>query len=833
MAINRLLNTFKYLILGFCIALVVVLGQGWLKSAYSQTVQQQAEELTYKGRAQLEQGQAEAALQTWQQATKLYHQLNAQEEVAGTLLNQSSALKDMGLFPRACSVLLESLKLEEWWLCDSSFNPPPKQPMQVLKQALERPAATPVSLLGLQELGTVLRRLGALEASKLVLHKALDLSDRLPADEQQGKILLRLGDTEQTYYTQARERYTTSGDQALQDEMLTVSQNSAHSALKLFRQSIVVSPQRVQLRSRLNALALMIDAQQWAARNQGFEPGLEVFRSQMQSQIQPLLNELLQTPTAFSQLPPAESVYARLNFALSLNQLQRHTEAIQSVQMALQASEAVNNPRLRSYSLGLLGQLSPQREQSQVYFEQALSLAPPTSWDIAYQWQHELGRLYQQQGERTKAYQTYSAAIESLDQGRGNLSALNADLQFSFRDKVEPIYREYMQLLLEDSNPNLQRIIEINERLQIAELENFLSCGKLNLVPLDKLQRQPNPPAVVHVLSVGDRYEVIVRSPDRSLHRYTPDADQMRTSIENLRTLVQDPNFLNTDQQTVQAKSHELYRLLLAPAREKGDIPPAGTLVFVLDSALQNIPMSILHDGQDYLVRHYSPVVAMGSQLRQPQALKPNQLRALIAGLSEKSPSFNAPNAPLNLAPLPQVITEVSDVTQQVDSAVELLNEEFTSERLQQTLERSNFPILHLTTHGEFSSNPEKTVILDWNQALDLQQINTLLRGTSQQEGSALELLVLSACQTAKGDKRSTLGLAGVAAQAGARSTLASLWLVKVASTGELMGEFYKGLQGGTPKAEALRQAQLSLLDSPESGHPFHWAGFILVGSWL
>jgi CHAT domain-containing protein len=98
---------------------------------------------------------------------------------------------------------------------------------------------------------------------------------------------------------------------------------------------------------------------------------------------------------------------------------------------------------------------------------------------------------------------------------------------------------------------------------------------------------------------------------------------------------------------------------------------------------------------------------------------------------------------------------------------------------------------------------------------------------------SVKQLLVLSACESAKGDQRSILGLAGVAAQAGARSTIASLWLVDESSTATLMELFYSGLSAGLPKAEALRLAKLGLMDSPEFSHPFFWGSFILIGSWL
>lgn len=99
---------------------------------------------------------------------------------------------------------------------------------------------------------------------------------------------------------------------------------------------------------------------------------------------------------------------------------------------------------------------------------------------------------------------------------------------------------------------------------------------------------------------------------------------------------------------------------------------------------------------------------------------------------------------------------------------------------------------------------------------------------------SPLELLILSACQTAAGDNRAVLGLAGVAVRSGARSTLGTLWSVEDESTVELMNKFYSELsQPGVTKAEALRQAQLLLLRSPNYRYPYYWAPFVLVGNWL
>ncbi len=115
---------------------------------------------------------------------------------------------------------------------------------------------------------------------------------------------------------------------------------------------------------------------------------------------------------------------------------------------------------------------------------------------------------------------------------------------------------------------------------------------------------------------------------------------------------------------------------------------------------------------------------------------------------------------------------------------------------------------------------------------MKVKDFDKILRLGNSSKSRAIELLVLSACQTALGDKRATLGLAGIAVRAGARSTLATLWSVDDESTAVLMSKFYDELENPTlTKADALRRAQISLLESDEI--PYLWAPYVLVGNWL
>jgi CHAT domain-containing protein len=210
--------------------------------------------------------------------------------------------------------------------------------------------------------------------------------------------------------------------------------------------------------------------------------------------------------------------------------------------------------------------------------------------------------------------------------------------------------------------------------------------------------------------------------------------------------------------------------------------------------------------------------------LLDPRPLKQQPLEVFLGGLSKPTQNFNA---------LPNVEAEVQQIGTTVPSQA-LLNESFISETIQKQIGKIPFRVVHLATHGEFSSEAEKTFVLTWNDRLNVKQLGELLQSREQDIRTPIELLVLSACKTAKGDRRAALGLAGVAVRSRARSTLASLWSVEDSATATFMVSFYQELaRPQITKAEALQKAQLQLLKTPQFRHPFYWAPFVLVGNWL
>ncbi|MDM9580334.1 CHAT domain-containing protein [Nostoc sp. GT001] len=830
---------FKYLLL-VILGLSIVVSQPFLipVQAVNKEAQQQKEAdlLTQRGQKQLDIGQAQEAFESWQKATKIYQKLQYEDGITGSLINQNLALQALGLHYRACNTLLSALKLDvNASLCATTPQQPTESMEKLLTAAINKQTPSPVNLLGLHNLGEVLRRLGKLDESKKVLEEILSDAKWIPSVDTSG-ILLSLGSTRQDIYKQIQNKHSEMEDPFFQKEFVNFIHQQALESLDIYQQVVNTSnaPKEVQLQAKLRRLNLLLDFDNWlAVESNSGNTRLSEVRTRITQQIQPAVALLLKSHSTFSQLPASYSIYAKLNFAKSLNQIpdqQFHSLAIEYAESALQTAKSTNSQRLQSESLGTLGKL--KLEQSQPYFEEALGLAQSVqAWDLAYQWQQELGKLYKEQRKYKEAAQAYSAAIENVTHVRDNLLATNADLQFSFKEKVEPLYRDYMRLLLVDSNPNLEQVIQTNERLQIAELENYLQCGKLNLVALNDLKNLAIMPSVIHIIDLGNSIEVVVQSPDKSLHHHSVDPKLVKVHANHLLQTLHDQKFANTRNFVIIDYSQALYNSLIAPIKKY--LPPDGTLVFTLDTSFQNLPMGLLHDGKDYFLKHYNIAETLGSKVRQPKLLPKKQLRALIGGLSKSSPSFQAVNAPKDLTELPSVLEEIANVKEQTNSSLSLINEEFTYKRFIKEVTTENFPIIHLTTHAQFNSVPQLTMFFSWDKPINLLEFDSLLKQKNQINEDAIELLVLSGCETAKGNKRSALGIAGIAAQAGARSTVATLWRVDDKSTALLMKEFYKELKDGKTKTEALRLAQLSLLSNPKYSHPYYWAGFLLIGGWL
>ncbi|WP_315789053.1 CHAT domain-containing protein [Fischerella sp. JS2] len=778
-----------------------------------------AQTLEIQGSLLLELGKTQQALDSWKQAVRIYTQLGNEVGRVRSSINLAQAEQTLGLYRQA------QTNLEQ--LVDYVV----KQPDSVIKITL------------LRSLGDVLQLVGELDKSKEVLQKSHVLAQKLRSPDQLAATLLSIGNIHRVLGNRASEQQNTLSEERLTPlhcRILNAQQSISDKASRAYQQAVQYYEQAAtlskspvgQIQAKLNQLSVLLEMHNWSQARL------------LSADIQPRLTQLPMSQTAiFTQINLAQSLVC---FKQATNaDIPGWREIAQDFATAINQARSIGDQRSEAYALGALGALyleTKDLSNAQKLTEEAFKIAQTMQLgDIAYLWQWQLGYILKSKGDIQGAIAFYDQAYNTLQSLRNDLVALNPDIQFSFRDHVEPVYRQYVDLLLQPPpvspgqkggvQKNLQQARNVIEALQFTELENFFREACLQPVPkqIDEVvDKTDTTAAVIYPIILKDRLEIILKLPTQSeLYHYTTNqqANEIEKNLEKLQYLLTQPDRIND----VKKISGKVYNWLIQPLENKLVNTNIKTLVFVLDGSLRNIPMAVLYDQQDqkFLIQKYAIALAPGLQLIDPKPLQKRTFNALTAGVSKEREIEGR-----TFSPLTNVEVELKTIQSAIPKTEELLNQTFTRKNVQNQMQASPYTVVHIATHGEFSSNAEKTFILTWNQLLKVKDFDKLLRLGNSSKSRAIELLVLSACQTALGDKRATLGLAGIAVRAGARSTVATLWSVDDESTAELMKEFYHDLENPKlTKAESLRLAQLSLLKKAEI--PYVWAPYVLVGNWL
>ncbi|HAG83727.1 MAG TPA: hypothetical protein DCL61_21905, partial [Cyanobacteria bacterium UBA12227] len=352
-------------------------------------------------------------------------------------------------------------------------------------------------------------------------------------------------------------------------------------------------------------------------------------------------------------------------------------------------------------------------------------------------------------------------------------------------------------------------------------------------------------PAILYTFARPEQLDLVLVTPSGiPIHKSVPTAKRevLLETIADLRRQITNPIKLNTTSYLPAAQ--QLYQWIIAPLETELKTQGINTIVFAMDTGLRSVPVAALHDGQQFLVENYNLGLIPSLNLTDTryQSLQDTQILAMGAA------QFTDAN------PLPAVPTELAIITGKLWQGKSFLNQEFTLENLKAQRQEQPFGIIHLATHGEFKpGQPDNSYIHLWDTKLRLDQLREL-----RWYDPPVELLVLSACRTAVGDEQAELGFAGLAVQAGVKSALGSLWYVSDEGTLGLMSEFYRQLQNAPIKSEALRQAQLGMIQEKvrlEAGelhgsgenltlppelaqlgdknlsHPYYWSAFTMIGS--
>ncbi|NJK41859.1 MAG: CHAT domain-containing protein [Acaryochloridaceae cyanobacterium SU_2_1] len=332
-----------------------------------------------------------------------------------------------------------------------------------------------------------------------------------------------------------------------------------------------------------------------------------------------------------------------------------------------------------------------------------------------------------------------------------------------------------------------------------------------------------------------------------------PDATSKKVSkiADDFRQQISEPVDFNSKGYLKSAQ--QLHEWIIAPLEEEIKQKKVDTLVFSMDKGLRSLPLAALHDGQQFLVEKYNIALIPSFSLTDTRYASIRGKQVLAMGITESVEGQS---------PLPSVGVEIPTLANNIWQGASYLDPDVTLSNLKKFTQEKQFDIIHLATHAEFNSgNINNSYIQLWDGKLTLKDLRDIATQSKWNDTPTVELLVLSACQTALGNIDAELGFTGLAIQSGVKSALGSLWYVSDEGTLGLMSEFYQSMKTAPTKSAALRQTQMAMINGQvritndgqlvlsdatqislpanirEPGeanftHPYYWSSFTLVGNW-
>lgn len=527
-------------------------------------------------------------------------------------------------------------------------------------------------------------------------------------------------------------------------------------------------------------------------------------------------------------------LYRQLASTLPSRSLLMKSTASRVLKEAASIAEDINDHLAASYAFGYLGQIYEDgglHSDALTFTRRAVFEAQEVNApESLYLWQWQSGRLLKSEGRIDEAIKAYRSAVFYLQSIRqellGDCKVYN---QLSFRESVEPVYVGLVDLLLKRTDsiteqkatePYLLEARQTIELLKTAELQDYFQnacvAKQIKAKQTDNISMHT---AVVYIIPLPERLELLLELPS-GIKKTTVQVNK-DTLTEEIRLFRQMLEKRTTREYMVEA--HRLYDWLIRPLETDLYTQKIDTLIFIPDGPLRTIPMAALHDGKEFLIKKFAIATTAGISLTYPHPIQRDKIEVLLTGLSEPVQGF---------PPLVNVQSELKAIKEIFQSKL-LENHDFLIPAMKKELKYRPYTIVHIASHGEFSNDVNKTFLLTWDEKLTMDHLEKFM-GVSKFRKEPVELLTLSACQTASGDDRAALGLAGIAIKAGARSAIATLWYINDQASAELITEFYRQFRDKSlSKARALQQAQLKLLSDERYQHPSYWSPFLLIGNWL
>jgi CHAT domain-containing protein len=656
------------------------------------------------------------------------------------------------------------------------------------------------------DLGIYLRQLGYLDAAKNVIDIAI--SNVLITDVRYPEIKLSIANITYAEFKNAvlvTDTYDPDSVHRANSEGVQKAQQAFSEYEELFGNFQTST----SIKAALNWLRL------WTELDQNISKVRELKQSngRMFNQLIYALNERLSVNTISDEY----NEY-RINLTEVLTQADNkdfRQIAENQIDRLMHSVEPSLHPRTYSRILGARGAL--YRSSSPVNAIESYSKARQAALlgqypDLAFSWDGALAKLYRAQGKIQEAQSMYREAIQQIDTVRAGSLPFVRNVQYQTYSQTIPIYREYLDLLFTDRLPNYDEILKVYEIQKRSELEYFLQCSQIDAVGLSQLPSYRLADMTIYVIRRPAQYEILARFKDGHIKRHSVAAKDLDNALTEAKKYSYADNLKISSSKDVRSVFGKLYTLILSPFEDS--LPPKGASVtFVIDSAIQNIPLNALYTpAGHYFLQDYAASYSLGVQKISQESVSRNPQKMLLAGISTEIQEFSS---------LPAVEMEVNNIAKLFPNAKRMLNSEFKKDAFFKFGTKTN--ILHIASHAVFSSDPQETFILAWDGRISLRDLKRFTDSSSDR----LDLLFFSSCDSSKGSPFSVLGITGTSLSAGARAAIASQWKIEDRSMGELATGFYRGLLKGQSPAQALRSAQIKALNSnnPTLAKFSNWAG--------
>lgn len=508
-----------------------------------------------------------------------------------------------------------------------------------------------------------------------------------------------------------------------------------------------------------------------------------------------------------------------------------------------------------SAKLAMVYAWQDRKQEALVLTERALEAAQELGHkEFLAQLSAQKGDLLQQLGDSRHALEAYQLAVDNLYAVRSDLPITLPDGRNLLNTVIDPIYRNYVDLLLQqatldssdDAKAQLVKAIDSMEAIKEADMQDFFlgRCSVGSQHEQTWQNRNLKNTAVLYPILLKDRIELVVKTEHSLIRRIVKvPLEQVQSQAQTLVEALQQGK-------DYRASSKRLYEWLFLPIKQEIQQAAPSVLLYVPDRSLRSVPLAALSDGHGFVIEQYGVVTLPSLDLQNLAATRltdEKDVRTLLAGLS-KPDGASIDQLPSSVAEklvedkplareqmveelsLPSVEMEINSVADR-GASTKLLNKEFTADALMSDIETGRYGKVHIASHGYFGKNAKESFIMAYDKNMTLLDIKDTLE-TEALKSKPIELLTLSACKTSVGDDRMLLGFSGLAVKSNVLSAVGSLWSINDDATMEFMRLFYDGMSKSLNKAQAVREAQMTMIKNKKFKHPFFWAPFILIGNW-